>query len=358
MTKNPTPRLPWADAVRGFCVLAVVLSHFIGWGLEPVAGTGAESFWEKASGQLTPIRMPTLFVLSGFLLSSRVRAGFTDRRALTSAATSYYLYVVWLALFGLIAAAGVFTGVSGVTGFVSQLLLPRTILWFVLGLAFWTLLLAALHRVHPAAILIALGALSIASFWLPGQNGIDHYERILQYGFFFGLGVYGKPVLSLLAGGKLWRVTAGAVLGYIVARMVMSAASDDAIVTSTLTIVRDTAAVVVAIVAIAAICRLPWARVPLVWVGRRTLPIYVMHAPMIAALTGLAGWDAVVSTPGVAWAAPLVGTVVISAIAVAVHAVLTRSPLRALFELPSGLKRRLGGQAVVPSSDGERARHR
>jgi uncharacterized membrane protein YcfT len=335
-----------------------VIGHFTGWGLEPVSGTEAETFWEKASGQLTPIRMPTLFVLSGFLLSSRVRTGFTDRRALTSAATSYYLYVVWLALFGLIAAVGVFTGVTGPAGFVSQLLLPRTILWFVLGLAAWTIVLAALRRLHPAVILVALGALSIASFWLPGQDGVDHYARILQYGFFLGLGVYGKPVLGQLVSGKLWHLSGAAVVGYLVTRMLMSAASDDAIVTSTLTIVRDTAAVVVAIVAIAAICRLRWARVPLVWVGRRTLPIYVMHAPMIGALTGLAGWDAVVGIPGVAWAAPLISTVVISAIAVGVHAVLTRTPLRVLFELPSGLKRRLGGRTVLPSSAREHAGHR
>jgi uncharacterized membrane protein YcfT len=350
--------LPWADAVRGFCVLAVVLSHFIGWGLEPVSGSGAESFWEKASGQLTPIRMPTLFVLSGFLLSSRVRAGFTDRRSLTSAATSYYLYVVWLALFGLIAAAGVFTGVTGLSGFLSQLVLPRTILWFVLGLAAWTLVLAALHRVHPAVILIALGLLSIASFWLPAQNGIDHYVRILQYGFFFGLGVYGKPLLTQLASGKLWRVSAGAVVGYLVARLIMSAASDVVLVQATLTIVRDTAAAMLAIVAIAAICRLRWARVPLVWVGRRTLPIYVMHAPMIGALTGLAGWDTLIGTSSVAWIAPLIGTFVISAVAVGIHSVLSRTPLRILFELPPGLKRRLGGRAEAPSPAGEPAGHR
>jgi hypothetical protein len=87
-----------------------VFSYFIIWGLEPVAGSGAQIFWEKASGQLTPIRMPTLFVLSGFLMSSRVRAGFKDRRAVTSAATSYYLYIVWLAVFGLVSLAGLYTG--------------------------------------------------------------------------------------------------------------------------------------------------------------------------------------------------------------------------------------------------------
>jgi peptidoglycan/LPS O-acetylase OafA/YrhL len=345
------------DAVRGVCVLAVVFGHFVGWGLEPVSGTGAETFWEKSSGQLTPIRMPTLFVLSGFLLSSRVRAGFTDRRAFMAAATSYYLYVVWLAVFGLIAAVGVHSGVDGISGFASQLLLPRTVLWFVLGLATWTIVLAALRRVHPMVILIPLGMLSIASFWLPGENGVDHYVRVLQYGFFFGLGVYGKPILRKLVSGNLRRVSAVALAGYVVTRVIMSAGSDVDVVEATLTIVRDTAAAVVAIVAIAAICHLRWARVPLVWVGCRTLPIYVMHGPMIAALTDLTGWGFVVGTRGVAWAAPLVGTVVISAVAVGAHAVLSRTPLRILFELPIGMKRRLNGRAVTPSSDVERAEH-
>jgi uncharacterized membrane protein YcfT len=334
-----TERLAWVDAVRGSCVLAVVLGHFVVWGLDPASGTAASTTWEKVSGQLTPIRMPSLFMLSGFLMSSRVRAGFSDRRSLTSAASSYYLYVVWLAIFGVFSAAGVSAGVQGVSGIASQLVLPRTVLWFILGLAVWTLMLTALHRVHAAAILVALGVLSISSIWLPGQDGVDHYARILQYGFFFGLGVYGKSVLAQLASGKRWRLSAGICAGYLVVRVLMSVASVDALITATLTITRDTTAGVVAIVAIATICRLRWARVPLGWVGRRTLPIYVMHAPMIWALTGLAGWDTVVNAPGVAWATPLIGTVVISAVAVGIHAVLSRTPLRVLFELPSGMKR-------------------
>jgi peptidoglycan/LPS O-acetylase OafA/YrhL len=339
MTKDPSTRLAWADGVRGFCVLAVVLSHFILWGLEPVVGSAAQVFWEKASGQLTPIRMPTLFVLSGFLMSSRVRAGLKDRRAVTSAVTSYYIYVVWLAVFGLVALAGIYTGVSSWGSFVSQLLLPRTILWFVLGLALWTLVLGALHRVHPALVLVMLGILSIASFWMPGQNGVDQYTRILQYGFFFGLGVYGKPILVQLAAGKLWLATAGALAAYLGVRMIMSAGSGDAVIESTLPIVRDTAAVAVTIVLIAILCRARWVRTPLVWVGRRTLPIYVMHPLLIWSLAGFSGWESIIGIPGMAWVGPLLGTLAISLVAVGLYTVMTRTPLRVLFGLPTSVKR-------------------
>jgi peptidoglycan/LPS O-acetylase OafA/YrhL len=339
MTQSPVPRLVWADGVRGFCVIAVVLSHFIGWGLEPVRGSAADVFWETASGQLTPIRMPALFVLSGFLMSSRVKAGFSDRRAVTSAATSYYLYVVWLTLFGLISFVGLATGVSSWSDFLLQLLVPKTILWFVLALALWTVVLAALHRVPPAVLLTLLGMLSVASYWLPGQTGVDHYARILEYGFFFGLGVFGKPVLVFLAEGRHWFAAAGALAVYLGARAVMSAGSGDAVVEGTLPIVRDTAAVVVVIVVIATLCRASWVRAPLVWVGRRTLPIYVMHPLLIWALARTPGWESAIGIPGMAVVGPILATVAISLVAVGLYLVMIRTPLRALFELPSFVKR-------------------
>jgi peptidoglycan/LPS O-acetylase OafA/YrhL len=334
-----TSRLFWADGVRGFCVLAVVLSHVIAWGLEPAVGSAAQVFWEKASGQLTPIRMPTLFVLSGFLLSSRVRAGLTDRRALTSVATSYYLYVVWLALFGLLAMAGLFTGVSSLGSFAVQLFLPQTILWFVLALALWTLILAVLHKANPVLMLVALAMLSIATFWMPGQNGLDQYTRILQYGFFFGLGVYGKVHLARLAAGKLWLSSTCALLVYLGVRLLMSAMSDDLVPEATLTIVRDTAAVVVTIVVIAMLCRVPGLRTPFVWVGRRTLPIYVMHPIVILCLAKLAGWEKFIGIPGMAWVVPILGTLCISLVAVGLHSLMMRTPLQVLFVLPPRVKR-------------------
>jgi peptidoglycan/LPS O-acetylase OafA/YrhL len=350
MTQSPVPRLAWADGVRGFCVIAVVLSHFIGWGLEPVRGSAADVFWETASGQLTPIRMPALFVLSGFLMSSRVKAGFADRRAVTSAVTSYYLYVVWLSLFGLISVAGLATGVAGWRDFLIQLLVPKTILWFVLGLALWTVVLTALHRVPPAVLLTLLGTLSVASYWLPGQAGVDHYARILEYGFFFGLGVFGKPVLVFLAEGRRWFATAAALAVYLGARVVMSARSGDAVVEGTVPIVRDTAAVVVVIVVIATLCRASWVRAPLVWVGRRTLPIYVMHPLLIWFLARLPGWESVIGSPGMAVVGPILATVAISLVAVGIHLVMIRTRLRALFELPPVVKRWLdpGSGARTP----------
>jgi peptidoglycan/LPS O-acetylase OafA/YrhL len=190
-----------------------------------------------------------------------------------------------------------------------------------------------------------LGLLSIASFWLPGQNGVDQYNRILQYGFFFGIGVYGKPILVRLAAGKLWLATAGALAVYLGLRALMSARSGDAIIESTLPIVRDTAAVSVTIVLIAILCRARWVRTPLVWVGRRTLPIYVMHPLLIWSLAGISGWESIMGIPGLAWVGPILGTLAISLVAVGLYTVMIRTPLRVLFELPASVKRWLGNDS-------------
>jgi uncharacterized membrane protein YcfT len=93
-------RLGWIDAVRGACVLAVVLFHATAWhvltlDLAPVA----DRTWSVVNGYLGSLRMPLLLAVSGLLASRRILQGSRSPDSAERAASSYYLYVVWLAVY-------------------------------------------------------------------------------------------------------------------------------------------------------------------------------------------------------------------------------------------------------------------
>jgi len=71
---------------------------------------------------------------------------------------------------------------------------------------------------------------------------------------------------------------------------------------------------------------------PLRWLGRRTLPIYVIHMVPLALLDGALRSRGLRTTPVVEAVAPLVLTAVVIALCLAVHAALVRVRLGALFD--------------------------
>ena len=196
---EPRERLAWVDAARALCVLAVVVMHTTISLLAVFEPDPLDMTWRHIVDAMTPFRMPALSLLSGMLLASRIRAGFGDRRALASIALSAWLYVVWLAVFLVVAltvGTSVWLGQFGygetkdsLGSFVDQLVLPRTVLWYVLALAVWSAILAAVRQVPPAAVLIVLSALSIVSFSLP-SDGAEQHPNMVRYFVFFAVGVY------------------------------------------------------------------------------------------------------------------------------------------------------------------------
>ena len=95
-------RLHWIDAARGACVVAVVFHHIYLWQFTPLG----DALWQpglvedtKMDEFITSVRMPMLLAISGMLAARRVREGWARPGAAVRAASSYYLYVVWLALY-------------------------------------------------------------------------------------------------------------------------------------------------------------------------------------------------------------------------------------------------------------------
>ncbi|WP_162621902.1 acyltransferase family protein [Microbacterium suaedae] len=341
--------MAWADVARALCVLGVVLMHTVitvqafGFAIEP---------WRWFVDAMGPFRMSALSMISGLLLSRRIRAGWADEGVRVSVALSAWLYATWLLLFTLFAlTVGAFLWVGPLASgdalgtwqaFARQLVLPRTVLWYVLALAVWTAVLATLRRVSPAIVLVALAALSATSFWMPVLEGSDQYRNICRYAFFFALGVYGARFVR----DALARHAAGvftAALGAFALLQSVVVITGIASIENLLSVPRDAAGALVVLSGALFLAAVPLLGRALAWIGRRTLPIYVTHALLLETLILFPGWWVpLVQHHAFARAiSPLIITLGCAAAAIAVHALVMRTPMRVIFALPGPIRRRL-----------------
>jgi peptidoglycan/LPS O-acetylase OafA/YrhL len=356
-----TNRLTWVDAARGICVLAILLMHFLIWIYRPELSdpTADSRLWERVSGIFGWFRLSLLFAVSGFILSSRIRAGWSDRRNFGQAARTYYLYTVWLAVYALLSV--VVPGdapmqVHGLASFFTQLVLPRTILWFVLALTVYVLVFSALRRVPPAIMLVALALISYSSIFLPGNNGGDLYIRVVYYAIFFAIGVYLKPLMVYITtGGLWWKVVVAGGIFYAFRKLYFAVPNEYALRTA-VRMLQDTAAIFACIAAIAIICMVPFVARVLSTIGRRTLPIYVLQLPLFWLILSLPGVTDLLQIPAVRVVAPAVGVVLIAATSLGIHWLAMKTPLRHLFQMPQPLYNRL--VPTVPSAPAETSRLR
>ena len=350
-------RVVWIDAARGICVIAVVTMHAtLSLYLYHVPEDAATSFWAWTADAMTPFRMPGLAMLSGMLLARRIQAGWPAVRA--AVANSAWLYVVWLLLFALFAweaGASVWTAqLAGGDGFaweavLAQLVLPRTVLWYVFALAVWTALLTSVRRLPPSVVIGVLVAVSIASRYLAPEDGDAQIRNVLRYALFFAIGALGAGRLRAaidrgdrrLLGAALW-VFVGAIAITLFSR------SDD--VEHVLSAPRDAAAGILLLLLVARVCRGGRVGTALGWLGRRTLPVYVMHALLFdAVLRYVPGWDAVVGLPVLDTIGPLVLALAAAAVCVGLYELVMRTPDRVLFGLPGAVRRRLLAARTDPA---------
>lgn len=316
------------------------------WVLPGIYEYGDIDVWRKVSGAFGAFRLPVLFALSGFLVADRVRAGWQDRRNALRAASSYYLYVIWLAVYAILTAVLPGREPVGVSlrGFFKQLVLPQTPLWFVFFLALCVVLYTSLHRVHPAIVLIGAALVSYASIEiaLPGQFAM--VERGLYYLFFFGVGVYGKKILIYFGSHKgLWWRAPVLVVVALVARDIFWRVPGSAFSYTGAIFLRDLSAIICVVAIMSAVCMVAPLSHLLGFIGRRTLPIYVMHVPIIWML--LLAQDLYMPAMdvfAVRLVFPILAITVIFVVSIGLHAALTRIKVgRLLFDMPSTVSHKI-----------------
>lgn len=343
-------RLQWVDAARGLCVVLVVLFHVGLMTYEPFSSSiwaPAERGWFAISGLVGALRMPLLLAISGMLASRRIQQGWGRPGAAVRAASTYYLYAVWLAIHSVIFA---FVGVHSLQdsigvgpAFLLELALPvGTFLWYIFALTLYVIVFTTIRRVPAKVVLPVLFVMGVVVLALQLPDGLQY----LKLGFnavWFGVGVYGGPLLGRL--GDRRKLGDIAVLGVVAAILVALNALNlrqpiDALVQQT----SGVAFIGLGCVAVSNLARwAPFARVG-EYIGRRTLQIYVLHIPLAVITPELIGADrmrGMLAVPVVATLWPLVLTVLFTVVSLWIRTGLEKIGLGVLFSMPVGLTRRI-----------------
>jgi hypothetical protein len=298
--------------------------------------------------------MPMLFAISGLLASGYIRAGFT-LRTLRRATGSYYLYVIWLmtyAILALAAAPGMPYSRWNLESLVGNLGDPRTPLWFVFALAVYGLVLPAFARLPIWVPLTLLAMLSISTSLMPADPAIVFWVRIFQYAFIFALGVYATPLLHWCAEKSNWWV---APVALISATLVLGALpSERGVLQQTILLVADILSVAGAISLVALICQFRFVSRAFTRMKGRTLEIYVLHIPAlwIVSLIPVEIFD---GSKSIRWFWPILGTSLIVVISLGAAWALRKVGAGFMFEPAAWLSGKKKVAEAHDLADGEAA---
>lgn len=272
-------RLLWPDVAKGVCIVLVVLWHVtrkdhlvLPWSV-PLPVTGA---WGTLSEALLPVRMPLFFFVSGLFATRLVERPW--RPVLVGRALPLlYLFVLWTLLHTVLfrLAPGFDTAVAASPG---ELLAGLTVtpgnLWYLLALPVYVVVARATRRL-PILALVGSLALSVVAFSAlvptPGNRA-----GLLANLVFFLLGLRCSRWPQVRRPACVgWAATVALVAG-VVAWQVLDADRWPG--------VRPVLGVLGIVVGVAAAGALARSRVgpALGRLGQRTLPVYVLHLPLVA----------------------------------------------------------------------------
>jgi Predicted membrane protein len=342
-------RVRWADTAKGVCILLVVLWHVVAkqyLRLDWPEGLRVPGAWGTLGELLLPLRMPLFFTISGmFALGAVHRPWRVSARS--RVAKFLYLYVLWLLIHTTLLSLAPDFPTDRATSpaeLLEQLTITPSNLWYLFALALYFVIAKATWRLPRVVVLVPALALSIAAsaelIPVPGNRA-----GLLQNLVFFLLGLYFRPYVERLAERANWPRLAlfTGVYGGLLGVMFVTGTQDVPGVWPVVCV----AAAAFGVVGAAMLAR--WDRVaePLISIGRRTLPIYVIHMPLLALLDVLlAGPLAAVEGPlqvVLAVVEPILMTALISWICLLMHRGLEASKLsRFLLDLPGGGKPKQG----------------
>ncbi len=339
MTPSAPPRLLWPDVAKGACILLVVLHHVTTKHYAPLVADGlgpVEGLWVGLSGGLKPIRMPLFFLMSGFFATRLVRRPWPDVR--DRALRIGYVYVIWLVLLWGVFTLEVTLPTNRTQGWVELLLdlvYASTGLWFLYALALYTVLAAALRHLPPVVVVAGAALVSLVCSSLPLEE--TNRVSVLFHFTFFVLGTHAPDLVRRVAAADLsLRVLAAA---YVVVSLALLPLDPPRSVELVLLSLVGLPAGITAAVALS---RLPRVAEPLAWLGRRTMPVYVLHMVVIAVVqhTGVVlGEGRTAASFALTLTYPLLVTGLVVGASLAAHALALRVGLGLLFALPEGALR-------------------
>jgi uncharacterized membrane protein YcfT len=276
----PRVREGWIDVAKGIAIMLVVFFHAVMYSLQLDLAQG----WVRFTYTLDTFRMPMFFFMSGLLAQRAVQQQpfpylFRKRMLLL-----LYLYVLWCCLQRLFSWAlppsSLHPSPSSWTDLLTIFVFPHPNLWFIYALPIFFAVAWATRRLPPPLVLA--GAAVLAAAFGPGllDIGSSPWGKTGRYLFFFLAAVYTSRVVRERA-PRLRPIHLGATFAtYLVVVLVLTFTAVRSLPFAVL--VGGMVAVVFGI-ALAVNLSGTALTAPLEYLGRRTLPIYLVHTfPMIA----------------------------------------------------------------------------
>ncbi|MFC5757368.1 acyltransferase family protein [Rhizobium sp. GCM10022189] len=336
------------DIARGASILLVVLHHTI---LYLTANNEVLWFIPKMNEILAYVRMPTFFLISGVLAGSATRKPWREFLS-SKIVVLLWLFVVWsvvrFAYFGAIYPniRDLKEGSDFIYLF-SMIFDPRTGIWFLWALMIFFVLAKALSSANRAFVIGLAAVASLLAFGnaIPGlswpQMNAPKYAVFFLFGSF-----YASDIKSFIqhGGTKLfWR-------GLIVFVLAIAAIEIiDGPVQWPIEVLAGAAGVGAGLGGACLLAGTAAAGV-LTFFGRRTLPIYVAHVPIVATVADLMA-DAFPQHFGISLG--LIATVILIAVgsSLALEALLLRLGAKWFYSPPKFISNAMLKTTVAPAAE-------
>lgn len=285
------PRFDWIDIAKGVCISLVVLGHTINWYMRNFTEDAPIALTHFATW-LQPLRMPLFFGISGLLACRKIKVPL--RQLWEKTAGLYFLYLLWTGIFCiklLLPSARAGLPYPNWDQVILAFLLP-VYLWYIWALPIFYLTSWILERtlgeksvyaIAPMALLaLASDSLerAIGPIVLPPFDAV-HIQNVCYNLLWFYLGLKGRDFwIELVKNSNLMKMIIALfcyLTTYILTRNLISDSEARPILTliSLLTAYR----------ALGIINPKTSINMILSFIGRNTLPIYVMHTMLLTSLT-------------------------------------------------------------------------
>lgn len=252
--------------------------------LDWVLSAPVERVWSAVNLVLTPVRIPLFFTISGMLVASAITRPWRLVAA-KKVAQPAYLYVLWitvaLALYWFLGSSIDGLSVHTPLDYLALLIIPSSTLWYLYALALYFVVAKAARRFPLWVTLGAAGVISVGAFEFAG-DAVP--ARVAQNLVFFLAAAYLPGVVRCVADraslglAVVATVLYGAVVGLYLLELDLAVG------------IRTLAALVAVWAGVTIVSVLTqWSGFARIvgYIGRNTLPIYVMHLPLLAVFSWL-----------------------------------------------------------------------